>query len=590
MLPTLVLGGLHWFQLVRDHEAELAEVPAAARAAAAGMEDALGGRFEALIARENERPFTVYRDFMYPADLVGSELALVPSPLTKGTPPPGILSWFTYDLSQGIDADHTLLAGNRPSEGEWREELQGIHRSVKELIAHDVQDGPHKQVTRRRGHHVTTVPLSLAVVNFSGEKDHTCLLAELPALRRFDDEFVNVHRYDFYVRFYHEADGTPRVVATRLLMIDESNLLQGMPECYSNLAKGAAIYQGFFIDPAWLFDQLPRELSKQLLRAPEVFRPSGMPDFCQDETEVAEAVYPVQLLEMETYGPDEADFGSFQVAISTKNIRARHTDQYRRFAAVAFMLLLSLGTGMGLLLRSVKQELEQARRTENFVAAVTHELRTPLAAIRLYGEMLRDGWVSSPEKKDEYYGRIVTEAHRLESMVERVLEKSRVTSAAARPEPGDVNELVNELFEKQLTSRRDLRLELAPNMPQVLMTREAMRSIVVNLIENARKYAPVEQPGGEPILVRTALLEDTPCLEVLDRGPGIPDEDKSHLFEAFYRRGDEGTRRARGTGLGLHLVKIQAQAMGGDAFVLDRQGGGTIFRVSLKQPGEESAS
>ena len=241
---------------------------------------------------------------------------------------------------------------------------------------------------------------------------------------------------------------------------------------------------------------------------------------------------------------------------------------------------------MLLLLRSVRQELEQAQRTENFVAAVTHELRTPLAAIRLYGEMLRDGWATSAEKQNEYYGRIVGEVHRLESMVERVLEKSRVTSAAARPEPGDINAFVREVVEQQLSPGRDLCLDLAPELPEALMTREGLRSIVVNLVENARKYAPVEPTGGEPILIRTRMLSGRPCLEVLDRGPGVPDSDKKRVFEAFYRRGDEKSRRARGTGLGLHLVKIQAQAMGGGAQVLDREGGGSVFRVRLELPAE----
>lgn len=589
VLPTLVLGGLHWFQLVREHRADLDEVPALVKAAARRLEKELGTRFEELLASENERSYTVYRDFVCPEDLIGSEPVFLRSPLTKGTPPPGILSWFTYDLEQGVEAEFSLFAGEREGFEDWKPEEAGYARSVEELITHDVLDGTHKRITRYTGLHESTVPLSHAVINFSREQDHSCLVSELPALRIFNDEFINVHRYDFHVRFYHESDGRPRVIATRMLLIDQSELLRGMPECYSNLAEGAVIYQGFFIDPEWLFDEVPGELAQQFLRAPESFHP-GSGDLLRSSSDaVVETIYPVELLEMETYGPGDSSFGRFQVSVGMAEIRARHTRQYVRFAAVACMLLLSLGTGMGLLLRSVKQELEQARRTENFVASVTHELRTPLAAIRLYGEMLRDGWVTSTEKQDEYYGRIVGESHRLETMVERVLEKSRVTSAAARPEPGDLNEFVREVVEKQLTTQRDLRLELEPQMPKVLMTSEGLRSILVNLIENARKYARVELPGGEPILIRTLLADGKPCLEVLDRGPGIPDEDKLHVFEAFYRRHDESTRRARGTGLGLHLVKIQAQAMNGDAQVFDREGGGTRFRVSLRRPGRDDA-
>lgn len=586
VLPTLVLGGLHWFQLVHDHRVELAEVPAVAEAAARRLEDALRTRFDELLETENQRPFTVYRDFIYPEDLLGSEVAFLPSPLTKGRPPAGIECWFSYDLSQGEEEAYALFAGARTEGPDWEERAAELDQSIRELIAHDLRDGPQKRVTRYGSVHVSTVPLSLAVINFSREQDLSCLRTELPVLRRFDDEFVNVHRYDFHVRFYRELDGTPRVVATRILLVDPNELLYGMPECYANLAQGAVIHQGFFIDPEWLFEEVPRSLAQQLLRPPERYFQSRTLLMEADEDTVVETVYPTELLGLETYAQWDSEFSPFQVALSRSQIRTRHAQQYRGLGAVALMLLLSLATGMLLLLRSVHQELEQAQRTENFVAAVTHELRTPLAAIRLYGEMLHDGWATSAEKQHEYYGRIVGEVHRLESMVERVLEKSRVTSAAARPEPGDINAFVREVVEQQLAPNRDLQLELAPELPVALMTREGLRSIVVNLVENARKYAPVDPAGGEPILVRTRVLSGRPCLEVLDRGPGIPDKDKKRVFEAFYRRGDEKSRRARGTGLGLHLVKVQAQAMGGGAQVLDREGGGSIFRVHLEQPSE----
>ena len=130
----------------------------------------------------------------------------------------------------------------------------------------------------------------------------------------------------------------------------------------------------------------------------------------------------------------------------------------------------------------------------------------------------------------------------------------------------------------------DLELELDPELPQVLMSPEAIRSIVLNLVENARKYAPppVGSAPADRILVRTRVEKGTPFIEVLDRGPGIPSEEKDSVFEAFYRRGDEATRQSKGTGLGLHLVKVQAQAVGGDVEVLDRPGGGCIFRVRLQ--------
>jgi len=252
---------------------------------------------------------------------------------------------------------------------------------------------------------------------------------------------------------------------------------------------------------------------------------------------------------------------------------------------VGAMLIVSLATGLVLLLRSVTRELEAARRTENFVSAVTHELRTPVAAIKLYGEMLDAGWVDSEERRLEYYRRIVRETSRLETLVERVLEKGQLTRREVKPEPGDLNAIVEGLAPALLSLApegvADLRFELAEDLPPVFLVHEGVRSIVTNLIENARKYAPVAA-GAEPILVRTRREGGSVLLEVLDRGPGIPPEERGRVFEAFYRMGDERTRTARGTGLGLHLVALHVDAMGGTVEVRGRPGGGTEFRIALK--------
>jgi len=100
---------------------------------------------------------------------------------------------------------------------------------------------------------------------------------EEPALRALDNEFVEIYQYDFHVRFYLEPSGTPRILATRLILIDGNKRLKEMPSCYQNLADGATLIQGFFIDPKWLFEDLPNEIAYQVLRDPEVFHGYGSP-------------------------------------------------------------------------------------------------------------------------------------------------------------------------------------------------------------------------------------------------------------------------------------------------------------------------
>jgi len=585
VLPTFVLGGLHWRQLSQEQSMELAEVPLRAEASRGRLITGIRARLDELLELENQRPFNEYQRQVYPQELLGPELAFVPSELTQAPAPRGILGWFAWDFRQAMHAPYELFEGHHQGWEDWQARRPGLELTVEELIVHDWLDGFPKRVTRYENLRVTDrVPLSFAVINLSEETDYDCLAREEPALREFDNEFVDIYQYDFHVRFYREEDGTPRLLATRLIMVESNEKLAKMPTCYSNLTEGATLVQGFFIDPEWLFRELPLEVADQVLREREALRSvAGAPPET-DEHSVVERLFLVEELEFETYDPEDASYGELALVLSTADLLPRHAQQTRGFLAVALMLLLSLGTGMVLLLRSVKRDLDQAARTENFVASVTHELRTPVSAIRLYGEMLRDGWAASEDKRQEYYGRIVNESSRLETLVERVLEKSQLASVESKPQAGDVNAFIEGLVQRQWKLASDLTVVLDPEMPPVMMTPEAIRSIVLNLVENARKYAS-PPPGASPeesILLRTTCADGVPRLEVLDRGPGVPVEDRKRIFEAFYRRGDEATRKSKGTGLGLHLVKIQSQAIGGDVEVLDRPGGGCQFRVRLR--------
>lgn len=594
VLPTLVLGGLLWYQLRSDHEAELAAVPGDAADAARRMTEAIKRRLADLVEREESRPFYHYKKTYFPPGTIGAELAFAPSPLSSGSVPRGVIGWFSYRSNGDPLATIEVYGGDRANDPRWNDEAAALTNSVQALVRHDQQDVLLVQSMRLRSMRTDVLPLAAAAVNLSPEEDIDCLRDELPALRGLQAETTKVHVFSMHLRFYIEENGTPRILASRSVAVEANKRLLEMPSCFANMGGDTALVQGFFIDPEWLFSEMPSSVARQVLDVTQEFVPFGSTELRPLDRAQVIRILPVKELGFEIYHkPDEA-YGPLEVVMNTRNLEARFRSQSLHFFGVAGMLILSLSTGMALLLRSVRRDLEAARRTENFVAAVTHELRTPLSSIRLYGEMLQDGWVEDPEKRAEYYRRIVRETGRLETLVERVLEKSQITSNEARPEPSDLNRVLSGIAPALCetgdpSGATDLVFELTPDLPLVLLNAESVRSIVGNLVENARKYAPVPvgNASAEPIRVVTRLVHEHVVLEVKDRGPGIPPAEKSRIFEAFYRVGNEATRTARGTGLGLHLVALQAQAMQARVQVLDRKGGGTVFRVTFKAAGSE---
>lgn len=597
VLPTLVLGGLHWRQLSIDHEQMLATVPKDAGDATRRLQAAIQQKVREIVDREEERPFFEYRANYYPPGTEGAPVALVPTPLLSGPAQRPILGWFDVRVEdpRRLQTPEVFVRGHAGSARteENRNELiaatLSFLRTQRNLFVPFDLLAP---LRRRPSYKEIEYSLPAIAINLAPDDSIDCIREDLVALERFPKETCLVTVESFTLHYYHDEQGIQRVVALREVRVKENERLRQMPRCFAALGSGARIQQGFFLDPDWLFGELPQNLALTVLEGSQIYLPIGSPAASDPEVE-SFAIRLAPALGLQAFQADE-DYPTIHVAVNKRDLEARFRTQSIRFLGVAAMLIVSLGTGLLLLLRSVNRDLEAARRTENFVAAVTHELRTPVAAIKLYGEMLQDGWVNDPEKLKEYYKRIVRETGRLETLVENVLEKSNLVQRGAAPEPGDLAGVI-ETFAGSLVSLapegvRDLEFQLEPELPPVMLIPEGVRSIVTNLVENARKYAPVPRdvPGPEPILVKAYRSDQHVVLDVLDRGPGIPHNERTRIFEAFYRMGNESTRTARGTGLGLHLVALQSNAMGARVAVLDRKGGGSIFRVTFEIARDEA--
>jgi signal transduction histidine kinase len=253
------------------------------------------------------------------------------------------------------------------------------------------------------------------------------------------------------------------------------------------------------------------------------------------------------------------------------------------FTAAFGVLLGIIVVGIVVTWRLMRRETEMARLKSDFVANVSHDLKTPLSVIRMFGETLEMGRLEDEAKRREYYRVITRESERLSRLIDNVLDFSRIEGGRRRYDfvPTAVEPLVRDTLEAfayplaQQAFKVDV--DVAPDLPEVAMDAEAVAQALANLIDNAIKYS-----GDEKVVRVTArLIDDRLSLVVEDRGLGIPLGEQAKIFDKFYRVGRSDTQGRRGSGVGLALVRHVAEAHGGRVGVLSRPGEGSRFTLSL---------
>ncbi len=229
------------------------------------------------------------------------------------------------------------------------------------------------------------------------------------------------------------------------------------------------------------------------------------------------------------------------------------------------------------------RKLERLRH--EFVANVSHELKTPLAVIKAAVETLQDGAVNDLENRDMFLAQVSDQTDRLKNLILDLLSLARIESGAMSLEvaPVPIAEAVHGCFERHLAraEAKNQSLEMIepaePSAAEIRTDEEFLGQILDNLIDNAIKYTP----PGTRIAVRWYGLGDQICFEVEDNGPGIPEEDLPRIFERFYRVDKARSRELGGTGLGLAIVKNLANLMKGNVKVSSKLGQGTTFTVCV---------
>ncbi len=293
--------------------------------------------------------------------------------------------------------------------------------------------------------------------------------------------------------------------------------------------------------------------------------------------------------------PGQADVlaGRFDFAFRDWELsaRSRHTGAaqvLRASASVTWLLtvLMSVAVLGGVVLtwRAAGRERRLSRIRNAFVANASHELRTPLASIAMFGELLRLGRVTSPDKVAEYGRHVEHESNRLRQLIDNVLDFARIESATVeyRRQETIIEDVVGSAV-KAVDARRErdgFTISVTSSvgeLPAVYVDMQAMSQVFVNLLDNAMKYS------GSSKLVRVAFsrCDDYAAVSVVDSGIGIAADEQQRIFQQFYRAASAVEESVTGTGLGLAIAKHVVHAHGGCIEVDSRLGDGTTFTVLL---------
>jgi signal transduction histidine kinase len=264
--------------------------------------------------------------------------------------------------------------------------------------------------------------------------------------------------------------------------------------------------------------------------------------------------------------------------------------QVMLFTSAFGVLLVVIVAGLVVTYRLVRRETEMARLKSDFVANVSHDLKTPLSVIRMFGETLEMDRVRDEASRREYYRVITRESERLSRLIDNVLDFSRIEGGRRRYDrmPTAVEPLVRDVVDAFAypLGRGGFKVEVhvAPDLPEVPLDAEAVGQALANLVDNAIKYSG----DRKTLRIEATLAGGELALSVADEGIGIPRGEHGRIFDKFYRVGHSETQGRRGSGVGLALVRHVAEAHGGRVIVDSVPGEGSRFTIRIPVTKETS--
>lgn len=265
-----------------------------------------------------------------------------------------------------------------------------------------------------------------------------------------------------------------------------------------------------------------------------------------------------------------------ELIINVEEERKRKIGQYVGEGSIFFLLIIA---GAVFIFRAVRGQFKQSQEQQHFMMAITHELKTPIAVSKLNLETIQKHKLDEA-KQQRLIQNTLQEANRLNDLCNNLLLSSQIEAGGtvSTPEEIDMTPLLQKTVHdyRQRYPERIIESMLEEHVP-VNGDPVLLQMAVSNLIENALKYSPKQKP----VKLLLGKTDKKAVVQVIDEGPGIAEAEKKKVFNKFYRLGNEATRKAKGTGLGLYLVEKIIFTHKGQINLADNPGGGSIFALSL---------
>jgi len=271
---------------------------------------------------------------------------------------------------------------------------------------------------------------------------------------------------------------------------------------------------------------------------------------------------------------------SLELADKMKSIAREEKRNTSKYVAEGITFLILIAFGAIFVYRSIRKQFTLQQQQQNFMMAVTHELKTPIAVARLNLETLQK-YTLDPEKQKKLIRNTLDETNRLNLLTNNILVSSQLDADrynSAREEL-DLSTLLMDCirdFRKRFPDRSFE--ETVEEDVDISGDSLLLQMLINNLLENANKYSPKETAIKARLTKATGLVR----LQIIDEGPGIAEEEKTKIFSKFYRIGNESTRKTQGTGLGLYLCRKIARGHNGDITVTNNEPRGANFTVTFK--------